>query len=139
MLAAEGVVRHTRLSGGTLDAAGANAMGQTYLAQHVQPTISGTLGPYAKLKQPFGSYTPGPFVRAGQWVQIQNRDQFQPAQTAPSGTMMLPIVQTQCDAAGMVTATLGAFPFSIYGNLARLNQAVTAVKAGLNPVTGAKA
>jgi hypothetical protein len=69
-----GVIRHTRLSGGTLDAPGAFAQAQTYLAQHITPTIAGTLGPYSQLKQPFGGYAPGPYVRSAQWAKIQGRD-----------------------------------------------------------------
>jgi hypothetical protein len=133
--AQQGVIRHTRLPGGTLDASGAFAQAQTYLAQHIVPTISASLGPYSRLKTPFGSYTPGPFVQSRQWVQIQNRE---PRDSHGNG-VSLPIVQTSCDQNGMVTATLGQPLWDIYGNLAAVNAAVGALKAGLNPVTGARA
>lgn len=125
--AQQGVVRAIRIPGGTLDAAGASSHAQTYLAQHINPQIAGSIGPYATLKQPFGGYTPGPMVRSGQWVQVQNID------------LWLPIVQTSCNEAGLCTVTLGAQLWNLFGNLASLNIGINALKQGLNLVTGAKA
>jgi hypothetical protein len=129
--------REIQLSVGTTDAAGAETQAQTYLAQHANPAVSTYVGPYPMLKRPSG-YTPGQYVRAGQWCELQNRNFGQDTGTV-SGGLMLPIVLTQHDSMGNCTATLGSLSFDLVGRLRTLESVSVAVKAGLNPVSGAAA
>ena len=119
-----------------MDAAGAASMAWTYLAQHIVPTVSAQVGPTPVMHDALGGAVPGPMVRANQWVQVQNvRNQYDPEGVG----IILPITQTQCDEAGLVTVSIGSLPWNLYGNIAAMQAQLRQIQAGVNLVTAAPA
>ncbi len=130
-IARYGFKRSKLIEGGTIPAAQATALRDSYAGLHKSPEVQATVRREGRrgMELPGGGSLPAYSVRAGQWVQIGD----------PKVTGFGPQIVLKTEHDGYTnTFSLGFFPKDIRQQVLNLIRAMRYVAASRNPVSGAR-